>query len=266
MSKFNLILLGAAVLVALLVILIGSDGARGLHSGFFDFTAPVLKTGQSVTAQFGSVGQGLKTLEQLEAENRQLLTDNRQMQARLQTLEGLKDENDGLRDALEFVRRTDLRLLAARVVSRDASTWWNNIRIDRGFEDGVELDMPVITESGVVGKVVAVSKNLSTVLLISDENCRVGARIEGTRERGIAQGRRVTADTKGEIELNFLNKQAVVEPGASVFTAGVEGGVFPPDLLIGSVASFQARDLDGQALVQPAVNLSSLKDVFVILR
>lgn len=266
MSKFNFVLLGVAVLAAIFLIVLGSDFAKSLHSGFFDFTAPVLKTGRSVSEQFGTVGQGLKTLEQLEAENRQLLVDNRQLRARLQVLEGLKEENDNLRDALEFVRRTEFRLLAARVVSRDASTWWNNIRIDRGFEDGVEVDMPVITEAGVVGKVVAVSKNLSTVVLISDENCKVGARIEGTRERGIAQGRRLSSESLGEIEVNFLNKQANILPGAGVFTAGVEGGVFPPDLLLGTVVSFRARELDGQAIVQPAVDLSSLKDVFIILR
>ncbi len=266
MSKLNLVLLAIALLMALLLALIGSDSARSLHSGFFSFATPFLKTGQSVTEQFGAVGAGLKTLEQLEAENRQLQTDNRLLRARLQVLEGLKEENDSLRDALQFVRRTEFRLLAARVVSRDAATWWNNIRINRGFEDGVEVDMPVITDEGLVGKVVAVSKNLSTVLLITDENCRVGARVEGTRERGITQGRRISTAPEGEIELNFLNKTAAIPPQSRVLTAGVEGGVFPPDLLIGSVVSFRPRELDGQALLVPAVDLSSLKDVFVIVR
>jgi len=266
MSKLNLALLAVAIVVTIMILLVASDRARALHSGFFDFAAPFLKTGHSVTEQFGAVGQGLKTLEQLEAENRQLLLDNRELRARLQTLEGMREENDNLRDALGFIRRTNLRLVAARVVSRDAATWWNSIRINRGFEDGVEVDMPVITDVGLVGKVVAVSKNLSTVMLISDENCRVGARIEGTMERGITQGRRIATDPKGELELNFLNKQASLEMGSKVLTAGVEGGVFPPDLLIGEVVSFRARELDGQALVRPAVDLSSIKDVFVIVR
>jgi rod shape-determining protein MreC len=266
MSKFNLLLLGLALIAVVLVILIGSPGAREAHSTFFDAASPLLKSGASVREQFGAVGQGLKTLEELEAENRQLLIDNRQMRARLQVLEGLKEENDNLRDALGFVRRTDLRLLAGRVVSRDASTWWNNIRINRGFEDGVEVDMPVITEEGLVGKVVAVSKNLSTVMLVSDENCRVGAQVEGTRERGIVQGRRLSTHPQGELELNFLNKGAPIEPGAKVLTAGVEGGVFPPDLLVGEVVSFRTRELDGQALIRPAVDLSSIRDVFIIVR
>lgn len=266
MSKLNLVFFGLALLVVLLILIVGTPLSRGLQETFFDFASPVLKTGASVTERFGAVGQGLKSLEQLEAENRQLLLDNRQFRARLQILEGLQEENDNLRDALGFVRRTNFRLLAGRVVSRDAATWWNNIRINRGFEDGVEIDMPVITEDGLVGKVVSVSKSLSTVILISDENCRVGALVEGTRERGIIQGRRISSDPQGELELNFLNKNAEIEPGARVLTAGVEGGVFPPDLVIGTVVSFRTRELDGQALVRPAVDLSSIKDVFVILR
>ena len=266
MSKLNLALFGIALIVVVAVIVLGADASRGIHSSFFDFAEPVLKTGQSVKEQFGAVGQGLQTLEQLEAEKRQLLVDNRQLRARLQILEGLQEENNSLRDALGFVRRTDFRLLAGRVISRDASTWWNSVRINRGFEDGVELDMPVITEEGLVGKIVSVSKNLSTVLLITDENCKVGAMIEGTRERGITQGRRIASDPQGELELNFLNKNAEIEQGARVLTAGVEGGVFPADLLVGEVVSFRTRELDGQATIRPAVDISSVKDVFVIVK
>lgn len=266
MTRLNVILLVLALILALFLAVFGSGAARDLQSGIVDVSAPLLKGGQSVREQFGAVGTGLKTLEQLEVEVRKLDVENRMLRARLQVMEGLKEENDSLRDALAFVRRTEFRLVAARVVSRDASSWWNSIRINRGFEDGVDVDMPVITDEGLVGKVTAVSKNLATVVLITDENCKVGARIEGERERGIAQGVRVSGSPEGEIELNFLNKKAVVAPGARVLTAGVEGGVFPPDLVIGSVTSFRTRELDGQATVRPSVDLSSIKDVFVIVR
>lgn len=266
MSKLNLVLFGIAVLVLTLVTLLGTDSVRDLQSTFFDYTAPVLKTGSSVRDQIGAVGEGLKSLEDLEAENQQLRVDNRQLRASLQVYEGLKEENDNLRDALGFVRKTRFHLLAGRVVSRDASTWWNNLRINRGFDDGVEVDMPVITEDGLVGKVISVSKSLCTVLLITDENCKVGAKIEGTQERGITQGRRVSSDPQGEIELNFLSKMATVEAGVKVVSSGVEGGVFPADLRIGEVVSFRPRELDGQAILRPAVDLSSIKDVFIIVR
>ena len=266
MSKLNLILFGVALLLVSGVILLGTDHAREWQSSFFDYTAPVLQTGRLVSDQFGVVGEELKSLQQLEADNRQLLIDNRKLRASLQVMEGLKEENNNLRDSLGFVKKTEFHLLAGRVISRDAATWWNNIRINRGEKDGVKVDMPVITDQGLVGKVVAVSENISTVMLVCDENCKVGARIEGSRERGITQGRRISSDPQGEIELNFLNKKNTVPMGAKVLTAGVEGGIFPADLRIGEVVSFQTRELDGQAMIRPAVDLSSIKDVFIITR
>jgi rod shape-determining protein MreC len=60
-----------------------------------------------------------------------------------------------------------------------------------------------------------------------------------------------------------LTKQANLQPGAKIYTSGV-GGVFPSGLLIGTVQSFRVRELDGQAKITPAVDLSHLEDVFVV--
>ena len=65
------------------------------------------------------------------------------------------------------------------------------MRINRGFEDGVEPDQPVLTDVGLVGKTTTVSKNESIVLLISDESCKVASKVEGSNERGILSGRRI---------------------------------------------------------------------------
>ena len=65
------------------------------------------------------------------------------------------------------------------------------------------------------------------------------------------------------LDLNFLSKQAAVNPGMKVYTSGV-GGVFPSGLLVGVTQSFRVRELDGQARVTPAVDLSHLEDVFVV--
>ena len=123
--------------------------------------------------------------------------------------------------------------------------------------------MPVVTEVGLVGKTTTVSDTISVVLLISDENCRVAASVEGSREQGIVAGERVTGGLTPLLDLNFLSKQADLKPGQKVYTSGV-GGVFPSGLLIGAVKSFRARELDGQAQLTPAVELSHLEDVFVV--
>jgi rod shape-determining protein MreC len=123
--------------------------------------------------------------------------------------------------------------------------------------------MPLVTEFGVLGKTTTVSDSISVVLLVSDESCRVAASVEGSREQGIVSGERVTGGLAPLLDLNFLSKQADLKPGQKVYTSGV-GGVFPSGLLIGSVKSFRVRELDGQAQITPAVDLSHLEDVFVV--
>jgi rod shape-determining protein MreC len=123
--------------------------------------------------------------------------------------------------------------------------------------------MPVATDEGLIGKITTVSDSVSIVLLVSDENCRVAAKVEGSREQGIVSGERVTTGLTPFLNLNFLSKQADLKPGQKVYTSGV-GGVFPSGLLIGVVKTFRVRELDGQAQLTPAVDLSHLEDVFVV--
>jgi rod shape-determining protein MreC len=123
--------------------------------------------------------------------------------------------------------------------------------------------MPVVTDEGLVGKTTTVSNTISIVLLVTDENCKVAASVEGTREQGIVSGERVAGGLTPLLDLNFLSKQANLQPGQKAYTSGV-GGVFPSGLLIGTVKSFRVRELDGQAQLTPAVDLSHLEDVFVV--
>ncbi|PYL20173.1 MAG: rod shape-determining protein MreC [Verrucomicrobia bacterium] len=182
------------------------------------------------------------------------------------TNKGLRDvehEVNRLRHALNYRERSMFKLVAAEVIARDSSSWWRTLTINRGKRDAIETDMPVVTDVGLVGKTTTVSDTISVVLLISDENCRVAASVEGSREQGIVSGERVTGGLTPLLDLNFLSKQADLKPGQKVYTSGV-GGVFPSGLLIGAVKIFRVRELDGQAQLTPAVELSHLEDVFVV--
>jgi len=175
----------------------------------------------------------------------------------------VEHEVNRLRRALNYRERAPFRLVPAELVARDSSTWWRTITINRGKADGIEPDQAVVTDEGVVGKTATVGDNITIVLLISDENCKVACSIEGSREQGIVSGERVTGSISPMLDLNFLSKQANLPTGAKVYTSGV-GGVFPSGLLVGVVQSFKVRELDSQARVAPAVDLSHLEDVFVV--
>ena len=129
--------------------------------------------------------------------------------------------------------------------------------------------MPVLTEVGLVGKTAIVSADTATVILVTDENCRVAASVEGVgeggkmREQGIMKGERTSTNAQPDISLNFLSKTAGLKPGDKVMSSGV-GGVFPPGIFLGVVKDFKVRELDGYATIVPAVDLATLEDVFVV--
>jgi rod shape-determining protein MreC len=241
----------------------GPDTTRKFQASVYQLIAPFLTRGSGLQKQITSVRTGLKSLEDLEKDNSSLRVENRQLKATNQALRDVEHEVNRLRHALNYRERSIFKLVPAEVVARDSSTWWRTVTINRGKEDGIEGDMPVVTDEGLVGKTTTVSNNISLVLLVSDENCKVAASVEGTREQGIVSGERVTGGLTPFLNLNFLSKQADLKPGQKAFTSGV-GGVFPSGLLIGVVRSFRVRELDGQAQLAPAVDMSRLEDVFVV--
>lgn len=266
MTRLNIILVAVILIVAVFLSTLGSGVVQKLQGGFFGILSPFFKTGSAVTSEIGSVGQKLKTLDELKAENAKLTTENKELRATNLILRDMEAENNKLKDALAYQKNSVFKLVPARVIAREASTWWNIVRINRGFEDGIEENQPVLTDLGLVGKTTTVGKNMSTVLLITDESCRVAAKVEGTRESGIISGLRLQESTGvGELQLNFLTKLAGLQPGQKIYTAGVSNGVFPSGILLGTVKSFKVRSLDGQAIAEPAVDLSSVEDVFVVV-
>lgn len=263
MRRSSLIALG--ILAGLLAYFLSFDAesTRKLQAGLYSLMSPFLKTGSGLKKSITSVSSGLKTLEELERDNASLKVENRSLKATNQALRDIEHEVNRLRRALAYRERSVFKLVPAEIVARDSSTWWRTVTINRGKDDRIEPDMPVVTDEGLVGKTTTVSDTVSIVLLVSDENCRVAATVEGTKEQGIISGERVSGSTTPLLELNFLTKQAGLQPGAKVYTSGV-GGVFPSGIPIGTVQSFRVRELDGQAKVAPAVDLAHLEDVFVV--
>src|SRR5213082_3333285 len=186
----------------------GAETTRKLQASIYQMLAPFFTTGSGLQKQITSVRTGLKSLEELGKENASLRVDNRQLRATNSALRDVKHEVNRLRHALNYRERSVFKLVPAEIVTRDASTWWRTVTINRGKFDHIESDMPVVTDEGLVGKTTTVGENISIVLLLSDENCRVAATVEGSKEQGIVSGERVSGSVTPLLELNFLTKQA----------------------------------------------------------
>ncbi len=263
MNRTSVIALVIFVAVVGYLVSFNTDATRNLQAAVYQMLSPFLSTGSGLQKQITSVRTGLKSLEDLERENQGLRVENRALRATNQALRDVEHEVNRLRGALAYRERSAFKLVPAEVVTRDSSTWWRTVTINRGKDDKIEPDMPVVTDEGVIGKTTTVSKNISVVLLVSDENCKVAASVEGTREQGIVSGERVGGGMTPALNLNYLSKQANLQPGQKAVTSGV-GGVFPVGLSVGTVRNFKVRELDGQAQLIPAVDLAKLEDVFVV--
>ncbi len=251
------------VVLTALVLLMRVPVARRLQIGAMELVRPLHQSTGGVR-RLGAAVKGLQSLEELETDNKALTIENQKLRATNQMMNDLQAENNRLRQALDFRDRSKYELIPARIIARSSTSWWSTVQIDRGEQDKLDSDMPVVTDVGLVGKTTTVAGNTAFVLLISDENCKVFAKVEGSREKGILSGERTAPNAQPELSLSFLSRGAQLQPGQKVYSNGVSGGVFPGDLLLGTVKDFQGRELDTHATVLPAVDLSKLENVFVV--
>jgi len=159
------------------------------------------------------------------------------------------------------------------VVSRDPSNWWNTVIINRGWTDNDKLtsDLPVVTPRGVVGKTGLVSRNVTEVILLINQNCKVSGSVESSHDQGIVVGMGAPAEGSPRLKMEYLPRGAQIAIGERVFTSGL-GGVFPPGLFLGTIIDIPPLTgnsgnfgLYREATIDPALDLTQLDELFVVL-
>jgi len=196
---------------------------------------------------------------ELQAEVNRLSVDN----ARLAESE---QENAALRQLLNFTRNNpqfDYRAAAVvgQKIGEDTSNLLFSIFIDVGARDGVARGMPVVTDRGLVGRVVSVGPTVSEVLLIIDPGSSVNGRVQASRATGVVRG-----SIEGGLAMERIPQGETISPGDIVTTSGL-GGNFPDKLVIGQVTEVQQRDLDmfQSARIRPTVDFGKLETVLVLV-
>src|SRR6266536_1403026 len=134
---------------------------------------------QSVTSKASGAGSGfirqIISFRSTAAYNEQLRAQLAAVELELRKARESASENERLRGLLNLKEQTGYEQVPARLIARDASVWFNTIIINRGSSSGVAINMPVVTPSGIVGRVIAVSPWTAQVMLITDEQAAAGA-------------------------------------------------------------------------------------------
>lgn len=231
-----------------------------LRAGVTTITTPARLAGNLVSAPFNAVGNifgnltaSRATLDELEAENAELT-------ARVAELAEYQATSERLEKLLNLQSTYNLQSTAARIIGQSADAWSDTVTIDKGSLDGISVNMPVTNSTGVIGQVIEVAPNASTVRLLTDEGSGVSAMIQDTRAQGMVQGQ-----PDGTLRMDYVSVDADVKEGDIIITSGI-GGVYPKGLPIGTVASVtkNSNDVYYTIIVSSASRTESNEEVLVI--
>jgi len=224
---------------------------------------------QNITSKASGAGSNLIrqiiNFRSTAVENEQLRTRLSQTELELRNARQVVDENDRLRGLLNLKEQKTFNQVAASVIARDSSVWFNTIMIDRGSASGIELNMPVVTGSGIVGRIISVGPWTAQVMMITDEKAAAGAIIGGLGASGALGSVRGLGESN-LIEMNYVSGLQKVEVGDYILTTG-QDGIYPPGLNVGEVVQVKAGTATQahEILIRPSAKLDQLKEVAVLL-
>ncbi|WP_122816983.1 rod shape-determining protein MreC [Nocardioides pantholopis] len=224
-------------------------------------TTGALRPFVAVPTWFRSHDSLREDLTDLEAENARLRSELSTVDYDRNRLE----EYDGL---VAAARETGHSLVPARMVALGPSqSFSRTITIDAGSDAGLDADMTVINNDGLVGRVLRVSRTTATVLLAVDADSTVGGRIGRNLEIGFLRGRGGIGDD-ARLDLELLDESVVPAKGDAVVTWGSKvGAPYVSGIPVGRVTAVYSslRDSSQRAVVEPFVDFGSLDVVGVVV-
>jgi rod shape-determining protein MreC len=227
----------------------------------YPFQRGTSSMGNGVTGFFGSIGE----LRRASVENQQLREQVRQMQDELRDTRQQVAEAERLEKLLDLKAKSSYETIAAKVIARDPSMWFDNIVIDKGRWSGVEVNMAVVAPGGIVGRVVSTSPWSAQVMLITNEKSGAGA-VVGQLGQSSALGSIKGLGESGLLEMRYVSDLEKVQVGDAVVTTG-QDGIYPSGYTVGAVVEANPGSAtQTQAIrIRPTAGLDRLKEVAVLL-
>ena len=210
---------------------------------------------------FGNVGE----LRRASTENQQLRKQVEQMQAELRDTRERAAQGERLSQLFKLNSTSESKMVVAQVIARDPSMWFDSVTIDKGRLAGVEVNMPVVTPGGIVGRVISTSPWSSQVILVTDEKSGAGA-VVGQMGQSNALGSIKGMGESGLLEMRYVSGLEKMQVGDQVMTTG-QDAIYPPGYKVGDVVEVKPGSAtQSQTIhVRPSAGLDSLKEVAVLL-
>jgi rod shape-determining protein MreC len=212
-------------------------------------------------AGFNFLENKIYFFKDLEDENQDLRKKLLELSLENQRMKEQMLENLRLRKLLNFKEQSPYNFISSSVVGLGQEQTIRSLILDAGRLDSVKKNFAVLTENGLVGKVLEVEFNQSIIQILMDPNSLVSARLQRSREIGV-----VAWSGNLWLDLNYVPKDVNVETGEVVLTSGLSR-IYPAGIKIGVVAEVQDNEYElfKKIKIKPAVNFNRLEDVFILI-
>jgi len=223
--------------------------------------SPVTTVSSGISGYFGSIAN----LRSAQGENEKLKQQVEELQLKVASNEGLATENDRLKALLNLKEQSKITVLPARIIGRDPSFWFDSVIVNQGSLNGVKLNMPVVANGGLVGRITAVGPLTSQVDLVTRDKSGLGAVI-GEISSSNALGVLIGSSKRDVLEMKYVSGSTDVQVGQAVFTTG-QDGIYPAGIKVGEIVQINSGSATTphQIFIEPAANLDAIQEVGVLL-
>ncbi len=264
-TRVRVVLLIAVLLAVVLAVISNLTGLSLPDMAVKGVLAPIRGGVSLLTEKVQQMYNYMFEYEALAVENAALKESLAQMESDARRANSVFRENERLRDMLGLQEANpSWKTVDAYIISRSSQQWSATFTVNRGSSSGVEKGMCATTANGeVVGLVSEVGTNYAVVKSILDSSLEISATISASGYNGMVQGGYSTGQD-GLLRMDYLPSSAVIRNNDQVVTSG--STVYPRNLIVGHVvdAGFDDTGVAKYALLEPAVNVASLEQVFII--
>jgi len=223
--------------------------------------SPVTTLTSSVSGYFGSIAN----IRTAQSENDALKQRVQELEVELKAKEDLAAENERLVKLLNLKEKSQYKVINARIIGRDPSIWFDSSIVNRGSLDGVKLNMPVVTNGGLLGRVTAVGPLTSQVDLLTRDKSGIGSvvgEIAGSNALGVVVG----SSKRDLVEMRYVPGSVEVQVGQSVFTTG-QDGIYPAGLKVGEIVEIESGSATTphRIVIRPSAGIDSMQEVGILL-
>ena len=264
-TRVRVVLIVAILLTAILAVVANLAGVSVPDLLVKSILTPIRTGASHLTDQAQQLYNYMFQYESLLAENEQLKQELAQLENDARRADALQRENDRLRSALGMVQtHEDYKLVDCYIISRSSQEWSSTFTVNRGTRSGIQVGMCAITANNeVVGIVSEAGSNYAVIKSVMDSSLEISATIASSGYNGMVQGG-YASGLEGLLRMDYLPSNSVIRNNDQVVTAG--STVYPRNLIIGYVidADFDDTGVAKYALLEPAVNVGALEQIFIV--